>query len=154
MNKEEIIEKAKAISTLVERAFYVGVMAHIEQKDKQGECYSWHITRVGLKGKTEDEKIVGFLHDIIEDTDFTFTDLLNLEFTQTQINAIFKLTKIKAIAYEVYLYEIAQNPLALAVKLNDIEDNEMRLNSIIDNDTRNRLSKKYMQAKDVFNQFL
>lgn len=154
MNKEEIIEKAKAIPTLVERAFYVGVMAHIEQKDKQGECYSWHITRVGLKGKTEDEKIVGFLHDIIEDTDFTFGDLYELGFTQNQIGAIFKLTKIKAISYEIYLYEIAQNPLTLKVKWNDIEDNEIRLNSILDTEIHERLSRKYAQAKGILYQFL
>lgn len=148
MNKKNIINVAKTIPTLPERAFYIASMAHLHQKDKQGCCYSWHVVRVGMKGRTDNEKIVGFLHDLIEDTDFTIHDLLELGFTHDQVRAIELLTK-RDQKYDEYLRELGHNSLALAVKWNDIDDNEARLWSITSQSVRTRLSHKYAAAKGI-----
>ena len=56
------------MSTL-ERAIQIATEAHKGQLDKAGRDYIGHPLRVMAMGKTEDEKIVGVLHDVIEDTD-------------------------------------------------------------------------------------
>ena len=55
------------MSTL-ERAIEIASVAHKGQFDKAGNDYIGHPLRVMEMGKTENEKIVGVLHDVIEDT--------------------------------------------------------------------------------------
>ena len=57
MTKEELLNKAIKIAN----------RAHKGQTDKFGTPYIGHIMRVMNYGKTYDEKIVGVLHDVIED---------------------------------------------------------------------------------------
>lgn len=54
----------------IERAIHLAVTSHEGQKDKGGKPYILHVLRVGLAGKTESEMVTGFLHDLIEDTDY------------------------------------------------------------------------------------
>lgn len=61
----------KKKTDLLEKAIEIAVKAHKGQKDKAGEPYILHCLSVMLKGKTEDEKIVGVLHDAVEDTKIT-----------------------------------------------------------------------------------
>ena len=63
-----IIEKAKFIITEVFK----------EKKDKCGKPYINHLIRVSSKLDNEIEKTAGLLHDIVEDTDITFRDLLEV----------------------------------------------------------------------------
>lgn len=62
------------MSTL-ERAIQIATEAHKGQLDKAGKDYIGHPLRVMEMGKTEDEKIVGVLHDVVEDGDWTFEAL-------------------------------------------------------------------------------
>lgn len=57
MNKELLLHKAIKIAE----------KAHRKQVDKYGAPYIMHVMRVMNFGKTLDEKIVGILHDVIED---------------------------------------------------------------------------------------
>ena len=59
------------MSTLA-RAIEIAVSAHKGQKDKSGAEYILHPLRVMERGKTEVEKICGVLHDVVEDSDWTF----------------------------------------------------------------------------------
>ncbi|HUP50107.1 MAG TPA: GTP pyrophosphokinase, partial [Thermoanaerobaculia bacterium] len=58
------------MSTL-ERAIMIAVQAHAGQVDKAGEPYILHPLRVMLKLTSDEERIVGVLHDVVEDTDWT-----------------------------------------------------------------------------------
>ena len=49
--------------------------------------------RVMAAGKTIDEKIVGVLHDVVEDTDWTFYALLNEGFPVYIVDALLKRIK-------------------------------------------------------------
>ena len=56
----------------LERAIEIARQAHAGQVDKAGADQIGHPLRVMEMGKTEEERIVGILHDVIEDSDWTF----------------------------------------------------------------------------------
>lgn len=108
----------------LDRAIQIAVEAHKNQKDKYGAPYLGHVSRVMNAGKTDDERIVGVLHDLIEDTPWTFDDLKKEGFSSHVIEAIRCLTKKSEDEnYESFVDRIKINPLAIRVKLNDLTDN-------------------------------
>ncbi len=142
--------KAQNIRNVIDRAILVATGAHEGQVDKQGQPYILHVLRVGLSGETEQEKVTGFLHDLLEDTDYTEEDLRQgLWFEEKVISAIVALTHKKGQSNRDYYLQVKKNPLALKVKMYDIYDNTSRLDGIEDEETRIRLKKKYTHAFDV-----
>ncbi len=134
------------MSTL-ERAIEIATEAHHGQYDKAGNDYIGHPLRVMESGKTLDEKIVGVLHDVIEDTNWTFEQLENEGFSNEVMDALRCVTKISDDEpYDKFIARIKANPLAVAVKLNDLSDNMdiRRLPYLSDKDVK-RL-KKYLKA--------
>ena len=134
------------MSTL-ERAIEIATEAHRGQRDKAGEEYINHSLRVMAAGKTSDEKIVGVLHDVVEDTDWTFDKLQAEGFSQHIIEALRCVTKLsESEPYDRYIARVKTNPLAIRVKLNDLTDNMdiRRLPYLSDKDVK-RL-KKYLKA--------
>ena len=134
------------MSTL-ERAIEIATQAHQGQFDKAGRDYIGHPLRVMEMGKTENEKIVGVLHDVIEDTDWTFEKLTEEGFSQEIISALRCVTKLSENEnYDDFIDRVKKNPLAVAVKINDLTDNMdiRRLPYLSDKDVK-RL-KKYLKA--------
>jgi (p)ppGpp synthase/HD superfamily hydrolase len=76
------------------------------------------------RGKTEVEKICGVLHDVVEDSDWTFEKLENEGFS-TEIIATLRCVTKKSEdeVYEKFIDRIIQNPIAVQVKINDLLDN-------------------------------
>lgn len=134
------------MSTL-QRAIEIATEAHKGQFDKAGNEYIGHPLRVMEMGKTEDEKIVGMLHDVIEDTDWTFEALEAEGFSKEVIDALRCVTKVSEKEnYDDFIDRVRKNPLAVAVKINDLTDNMdiRRLPYLSDKDIK-RL-KKYLKA--------
>ena len=134
------------MSTL-ERAITIATEAHKGQFDKSGKDYIGHPLRVMEMGKTEEEKIVGVLHDVIEDTEWTFDKLAEEGFSQEVISALRCVTKLSENEnYDDFIDRVKKNPLAVAVKINDLTDNMdiRRLPYLSDKDVK-RL-KKYLKA--------
>ena len=134
------------MSTL-ERAIEIATEAHRGQFDKAGNDYIGHPLRVMTEGKTTEEKIVGVLHDVVEDTDWTFERLAAEGFSGEIIEALRCVTKLSENEpYDKFIARVKENPLAVAVKLNDLSDNMdiRRLPYISDKDVK-RL-KKYLKA--------
>ena len=134
------------MSTL-QRAIEIATEAHKGQFDKSGKDYIGHPLRVMEMGKTGDEKIVGVLHDVIEDTDWTFEKLAEEGFSQEVISALRCVTKLSENEnYDEFIDRVKKNPLAVAVKINDLTDNMdiRRLPYLSDKDVK-RL-KKYLKA--------
>lgn len=77
----------------LEKALQIATEAHKSQKDKYGAPYLGHVTRVMNAGKTQDEMIVGVLHDVVEDTDWTFEQLEREGFSKHIIDAVRCLSK-------------------------------------------------------------
>ncbi len=134
------------MSTL-ERAIEIAVEAHRGQVDKAGCEYVEHPLRVMASGRTLEEKIVGVLHDVVEDSDWTFARLEAEGFSADVIDALRCVTKLSdSEPYDKFIARIKKNPLAVAVKLNDLADNMdiRRLPYISEKDVK-RL-KKYLKA--------
>ena len=134
------------MSTL-ERAIEIATEAHKGQYDKAGNDYIGHPLRVMDMGRTEEEKIVGVLHDVVEDTKWTFAQLAAEGFSQEVIDALQCVTKLSENEnYDDFIERVKKNPLATAVKINDLSDNMdiRRLPYLSDKDVK-RL-KKYLKA--------
>ena len=134
------------MSTL-ERAIEIATEAHKGQYDKAGNDYIGHPLRVMDMGRSEEEKIVGVLHDVVEDTDWTFEMLAAEGFSQDIIAALKCVTKISENEnYDDFIERVKKNPLAATVKINDLSDNMdiRRLPYLSDKDVK-RL-KKYLKA--------
>ena len=111
------------MSTL-ERAIEIATKAHSGQLDKAGNNYITHPLRVMAAGKNTEEKIVGVLHDVVEDTEWTFEMLAAEGFSTEIIEALRCVTKLSENEpYDKFIARVKTNPLAVAVKINDLTDN-------------------------------
>ena len=134
------------MSTL-NRAIEIATKAHEGATDKYGAPYINHVTRVMNMGQTDNEKIVGVLHDVIEDTHWTFEDLENEGFSREVIDALKCVTKTSEDEdYAEFITRVKINPLAVNVKLNDLTDNLdiKRMPEVLESDLK-RLNK-YLRA--------
>lgn len=133
--------------TLVEKAVRIATQVHCGQVDKSGAPYIGHPLRVMEMGRNEDECILGVLHDVVEDGAISFGDLLAEGFPPRIIDALRCITKLSPDEpYDKFIARVKRNPLAVAVKLNDLSDNMdiRRLPYLSDKDIK-RL-KRYLKA--------
>lgn len=112
----------------IEGALRIAVEAHDGQKDLDGKPVILHPMAVGLAGNNREEIITGLLHDVVEDTDVTFEDLLQRKVDKPIVDALRLLTHTNDITYEEYVERIASsgNSLAIHVKYNDLQHNLKR----------------------------
>jgi hypothetical protein len=140
--------------------------AHEGQVDKAGKPYFEHVQTVSelaseiiLSWNEEYDdflfqaKIVGYLHDVMEDTSHTIDDLRKLELPSECILAIDTLTKRKGQDYNNYLSKVKLDKLAKVVKIADLTHNSdlSRLDSITPADLARH--EKYIKAIDFLNDF-
>ena len=147
INGGSIVGKNVISMSTLQRAIEIATQAHQGQFDKSGKDYIGHPLRVMEMGKTEEEKIVGVLHDVVEDTEWTFEALEAEGFSQEVIAALKCVTKLSENEnYDDFIERVRRNPLAVAVKINDLTDNMdiRRLPYLSDKDVK-RL-KKYLKA--------
>lgn len=96
-----------------------------DKTDRGGNPYRDHLIFVMNHVETTEEKVVGLLHDIIEDTEITEKDLLNNGISKCLVDTISLLTKRDNENYEKYIDRIinSKNQIAINVKLADLENN-------------------------------
>lgn len=101
--------------------------------------------------KTDEEKAVAYLHDIIEDTELTLEDLGEYGFSKEVIEAVDIITKKRGEDYQSYLNSVKKNKLARAVKLADLRHNSdlTRLAKVTEKDIKRK--EKYQKAIDFLN---
>ena len=132
--------------TELETALQIALTAHKEQVDKGGHPYILHPLRLMHNVDSIEEKIVAVLHDVVEDTNVSFSDLESAGIPEVCIKALKFLTHDKNVPYMDYIKEIATDQIAKAVKLADLMDNSdlSRLKEVTEKD-KERL-KKYRIA--------
>lgn len=150
MKYDYTIEQERRLDFNLELAIGFAALTHSEQVDKAGQPYILHPLRVMLKMTTRREQIIAVLHDALEDGKQDPEWVIELFDDYPEIvEALNCLThKDKAESYEDYIKRVATNPLAINVKLADLEDNmdKSRLMNMTEKDHQ-RLAK-YQKAKD------
>ncbi len=133
----------------LEVAVQIAVRAHAGALDKSGQPYILHPLRVMQAQQTNDARMAGVLHDVVEDSDVTLTDLREAGIPESVLEAIALLTHDEVTPYEIYVQTLKSNPLARSVKLADLRDNMnvLRLPEFTEKDLR-RL-EKYRRAYET-----
>lgn len=139
------------VKNLLEAAIKIALEAHSGQLDKAGQPYVLHPLRVMLSLSDEKDRIVGVLHDVIEDTSITYDYLIanGFEGQREILEALKSVTRKEDETYEEFIERVALNPIGKIVKLADLQDN-MNLSRIPNPTTKDfeRL-KKYEKAKEM-----
>ena len=107
----------------LERAIEIAVQAHKGQIDKGGSAYVLHPIRVMMACSNEISKIVGILHDVVEDSDWTFAMLEKEGFSANMLAALDSVTERNGESYDDFVARAAANPISKEVKIADIKDN-------------------------------
>ena len=117
----------KKLST-IDIALQIAIDAHEGTLDRDGKPVILHPIAVGMMGRNEDEMVAGFLHDVVEDSEFTFKYLLEMGIPKHIVDALRLLTHYKDTPYMDYVQGIIDsgNTLALRVKYNDLQHNYAR----------------------------
>ncbi len=112
----------------IDKAIELASKAHAADYDLDGNPTILHPLAVGMMGRNDTERIVGFLHDVVEDTRYTFEDLENEGFTNVVIDTLRLLTHDKETPYMEYIERICKsgNETAINVKINDLKHNLAR----------------------------
>lgn len=108
---------------LMLRAIELASEGHLSQTDKAGEPYLGHPARVAESCETDDERMVGLMHDLIEDTDVTAQTLIDEGFPTHVVEAVVALSRQEGETYDEFIERLAPNPLARRVKIADLLDN-------------------------------
>ena len=114
---------SKEDKKLIRSAFDVAVDAHKHQRRKSGEAYIFHpiavakivASEIGLDATSI---AAALLHDVIEDTKYTFTDIEQL-FGETVARIVKGLTKISKMPYEGDVSLQAENFRKMLLTLNE-----------------------------------
>lgn len=107
----------------IDIALKIAADAHAGQKDKAGAPYILHPLRLMSRLKSNNQKIVALLHDVVEDSNISIEDLARLGFSEEIINAIICLTRRPEESYEAFIKRASQNGIARLLKIEDLKDN-------------------------------
>ena len=107
----------------LERAIEIAVSAHKGKVDKAGSPYILHPLRIMFSLKSEEEKIVGVLHDVVEDSPWSFEDLIEEGFSENVIRGLNSVTAKKGEDYDSFIRRAYSDPIGRNVKIADVTDN-------------------------------
>lgn len=134
----------------------LAIERHWGQRDKLGKPYYFHLQAVAgaLSTNWRDLEQAGWLHDVLEDTDTTATELEQLGVNPETIRVVQAVTKHKGgnFDYATYLREIPRSggQAAVLVKIADNAHNSLEERAAqLDPANRERLAKRYADAREV-----
>ena len=134
---------------LTKKAMKFCFQAHKDQVDKSGIPYVFHPIHLAEKMEDELTTVVALLHDVVEDTAYTFDDLRELGFPEAVVSTLMLLTHDADTPYLDYVARLKDHPAAKAVKLADLQHNSdlSRLDTV-DEKALARV-EKYWQAIEL-----
>ena len=152
------------IQEKIERAERLARIVHGDQVDKAGRPYMNHVTDVAYSVHKLGYafRVVALLHDTIEDTKpkksrKKIRKAIRDEFGDVIYDAVVAISKRPDEDYfKDYLVRVADNPIALQVKLADIKMNLQNIWGLIENDHKeaSRLRRKYKLALTTLGQVI
>ncbi len=133
----------------IRTAMRIACDAHRNQLDKSGLPYILHPLHVAVTMDTEEEICTALLHDVLEDSAFTVSDLRQAGVSEPVLEALQLLTRDRQTPYLSYIAAIRENALARRVKIADLLHNSdlSRLETVTPRDLRRH--RKYAIALAV-----
>jgi len=111
------------LSQYLHKAITIACDAHQGQSSINGEPYILHPLRLLIKAKSNEEKIIAVLHDVIEKSNISLADLKNKGFDQNIISSIESLSRRRSESYVDYIARLMKNNISVKIKLLDLADN-------------------------------
>ncbi len=131
---------------LTKKAMKLCFKAHKDQVDKSGLPYVFHPFHLAEQMPDETTTVTALLHDVVEDTDYTLEDLIEMGFPKEVTDAIRLMTHDDAVPYLEYVRILKDNPVARTVKLADLKHNsDLTRLDVIDEKALKRV-EKYRKA--------
>lgn len=111
--------------TMLSAAILLATNAHAGQYDKAGQPYILHALKVLHYTKSDDEELqcIAVLHDVVEDCDVSWEDLIAAGMSDRVIRGVMALTKQRGQSYAEYKNLVFANADAMRVKLADLRHN-------------------------------
>lgn len=141
---------------LLGRAILIAKKAHEGQFDKSGVPYIEHVRYVAQHAGEYgiEAEIIGWLHDVVEDTSITLDDLRAV-FPAEIIDAVDAITRRYTEDTNdpepylgVFIPRIKVNTLARIVKIEDLKHNLSRIDDLPE-EQRNGMRKRYQRALEI-----
>ena len=110
-------------TNLTKKALKLCFEAHRDQVDKTGIPYVYHPFYIAEQMTDELSTVCALLHDVIEDTEYTFDDLSKMGFPKEVIEVLTLLTHDESVPYMDYIKNLSVNQTARQVKLADLRHN-------------------------------
>ena len=98
-------------------------MAHKGQSSINGEPYILHPLRLLINLKSNEERIIAVLHDVIEKSNISLADLKDEGFSQNIVSSIDSLSRRGSESYVDYMGRLMENKISVKIKLLDLADN-------------------------------
>jgi len=136
-------------TAMTKKALKLCFQAHKEQTDKSGMPYVFHPFHLAEQMEDEITTTVALLHDVVEDTSCTLSDLRDMGFPDTVLDAITEMTHDKSVPYLEYVAKLKENPVARTVKLADLRHNsDLSRLDVVDGKALSRV-EKYRKAISI-----
>lgn len=145
------LERSYADRAAIEAARALSYHLHFHQVDRQDRAYFNHVDRVAraCSHLSAEQHIAAYLHDVLEDTDtdsgryIDYYAILEI-FGANVAKLVRSLTRLPGQTYHQYIVSVADNPLAIPIKLADLDDNLDQSRGPIPESLR----KRYLRARD------
>ena len=147
-NSERVEAGLDAMTPGLNLALLIASNALLGQKQWSGEDYMEHPLHVGFNGTSSTTKqIVGVLHDVVEDSDWTLQDLEDIGYDKKIIDGVDAVTKRDGEKYFDFIMRCSMSgPEGIDTKIRDLGHNSMRHRSANIN-----LEDYPRQKADVYN---
>ncbi len=132
-SKDEIIQRLQekraelgpdAVRADFNLALVILGSALFEQRLKSGRDYGEHPVHVGMNNtRSNTKRIIGILHDVVEDSDWTLDDLRKAGFSERVVKAVEAMTHTKDEPYFDAIERCSLNEDATDKKIEDLSHN-------------------------------
>ncbi|MBK7940829.1 MAG: hypothetical protein IPJ87_02970 [Flavobacteriales bacterium] len=95
---------------LLERAIRLAAKVHKGQVDRFEKPYILHVMRVMMRGHDLEEQVLGALHDVLERSPVTVTELQEKGFPERILKALVHISRRTDEDYEAYIERVMQDP--------------------------------------------
>ena len=134
---------------LTKKALKLCFEAHRDQVDKSGTPYVFHPFHLAEQMETEEETCTALLHDVMEDTAWTYEQLAAEGFPSSVMEALALLTHDDNTPYLDYVERLSGNRIAARVKLADLRHNSTAGRLPVIGEKERKRMRKYLRAQAI-----